>query len=66
MPAHPSITYLSADSYAGEMNDMVIHRMVMAPILVVFGLGLVLSFGIEGDVQTGTEPSSFLVQDTGL
>ena len=30
------------------------------------GLGLVLSFGIEGDVQTGTEPSSFLVQDTGL
>ena len=28
-----------------------------------FGLvvGLVLSFVIEGDVQTGTEPSSFLV-----
>ena len=30
--------------------------------LVGLGLvGLVLSFVIEGDVQTGTEPSSFLV-----
>ena len=30
VPAHPSITYLSADSCDDEMNDMVIHHMVIS------------------------------------
>ena len=30
VPAHPSITHLSADSCDDEMNDTVIHRMVIS------------------------------------
>ena len=43
VPDHQSIAYLSVDSCDGEMNDMVIHRMVMAPILVVAALKYCIS-----------------------